>query len=282
MRVHNDDQLVRFDAPDGAKICARRFGSSDPAARTVVLLHGLTHNSLVMRPLALWLAARYTDVQVLALDFRGRGLSEWAQPYMVETYGDDVHALLCHVGVERAFFIGTSLGGLVTMEVASRWPEKIAGALLNDIGTEIDPAGIMRIKKYAGTREDASFQDLPSAAAYFRSIYHECLPGFDAYEELAESLLREDLSLHYDPRVNLSKPDPAWAQLETKFEKLVLTQVPVVVLRGEISDILAVETVRKMAQDRPNVTPITIPGVGHAPMLNEPEALEAISKVLLK
>jgi pimeloyl-ACP methyl ester carboxylesterase len=182
-----------------------------------------------------------------------------------------------------AIFVGTSRGGMITMSLAAKQPGAIAGAVLNDIGPEIEPRGLMRIKGYVGKLpEPRSFEE---GADILRRISGAHFPNVDAdgWMAAAKRGWREKkgrLATTYDPAlartlatVNPDKPIPTmWAQFEA------LTQVPLMVVRGANSDILSLETVEAMRGRHPDMDVVDIPDQGHAPMLAEPDIIAKIAQ----
>src|SRR6202046_1686041 len=141
---------IDWQSHDGLRLYARVYEASDRAAPTVLCLHGLTRNSRDFEDLAPHLQRRY---RVIVPDLRGRGFSArdtQPQNYQPGIYVQDVLALLGTVAAPRVAVIGTSLGGMLAMMLGFSHPDRIAGMVLNDVGPEIDPVGIERIKQYAG------------------------------------------------------------------------------------------------------------------------------------
>lgn len=277
---------MRWRSRDGRNLYASEYDAAPGGAlRTPILcLPGLTRNSRDFDELAPWLAS--LGRRVLALDLRGRGHSDRdpdPRHYQIPTYADDVVALLDHLSIPRAHLLGTSLGGLVSMTFAVRHPQRIAGAVLNDIGPSIDPAGAARITSYAGRTPPVT--DWKSAASYTKLINGAALPYYNEsdWDAMARRLFREDARgqpmLDYDPKV-LVPLGPIRMRIAQwlawyAFRRLTRGR-PVLLLRGALSDILAPATVERMRRVAPSLRYADIPGVGHAPMLSEPEARKAL------
>lgn len=250
----------------------------------LLLLHGLTRNCRDFEDVA----ARYAgDWRVLAVDFRGRGLSDPdpnSANYQPRTYAMDALQLLDELGVEQAVFLGTSLGGLVTMVAATVQPERIAGALLNDIGPEIVPDGIERIRTYVG--KPALFRDWEDAAAQLRARSGDVHPSYGEAEWLrfARRIARQtERGVEFDYDMRIAEPFEAGetgAIADGWPFYRALAGRPVLVLRGETSDLLSNSTLERMASEIPDVEVVTVPNVGHAPDLGEPEAVAAIDRLL--
>lgn len=276
-----------WTADDGLKLYARDYGD-DRAKLPVICIPGLTRNCRDFETVAPMIAAE--GRRVLAVDLRGRGRSERASDrrrYGPATYAADMSALLSSIGAPRAIFIGTSLGGLVIMTLATKKLPAIAGAVLNDIGPRVGAGGLKRIAAYAG--KGASISTWADAAAYIRTTNGAAFPDYDA-EQWAVMARRtfkvganEAPELDYDARV-VGKIRPwlvkllsplAWAA----FKRLAKNR-PVLVVRGQLSDILEAATVERMKRKAPTLATAEIPRVGHAPMLDEPAAQTALKSFL--
>jgi pimeloyl-ACP methyl ester carboxylesterase len=262
---------------DGLKLHYRLYPGDD-ALPPVLCLPGLTRNARDYDAFAARLAGRR---QVIAVDFRGRGKSDYAKDpmsYVPATYVADVQALLAERGIGRFVAVGTSLGGIVTMLLAQAGA-RIAAALLNDVGPEIEPAGISRIRGYVG--KGSSCPTWMHAARTLADGNADVYPDWQIEDWLAMAKRVYRLTsggrivLDYDLKIaepfrtpgNESGPD-MWAALSA------LRAVPVLVVRGGRSDVLAQAVAERMiaALDRGEL--VTVPGVGHAPMLTE-DALHA-------
>ena len=270
-------------AADGLRLHYREYaGAADKAP--ILCLHGLTRNSRDFAELA----ERYSPARrVIALDFRGRGLSEYdplPARYTPLTYAGDVICLLDELRIDRAVFVGTSLGGLVTMLIATMAPQRIAASILNDVGPELSDAGLDRIRSYVG--KDVRFESWDAAAeAIAENNRH--LPARYAHEDwlkMARRVCREEdgaVAFDYDMAIaapfDTQGPAPSvdmWPLFKA------LGQHPLLVVHGERSDLLAAEALAKMHEAVPDMKSVTVAGVGHAPMLDEPEALAAIDSFL--
>jgi pimeloyl-ACP methyl ester carboxylesterase len=270
---------------DGLKLHYRDYAG--PNDRPPVLcLHGLTRNSRDFEALADQLAG---DWRVISVDFRGRGKSEYdPQParYMPPTYAADVLHLLDEIGVEKAVFVGTSLGGLVTMIVAGFAPQRIAGAVLNDIGPELSAEGISRIGDYVGN--PVLFASWDEAAEKFREKFGEVHPSYGDEEWLAYArrVCRETsqgVGFDYDMAIGdaFKVMDDETAAAANAWPLLkALAGRPVLLLRGERSDLLSAEVAGKMCEVLPDAELVTVPNVGHAPDFAEPESILAVDGLL--
>ncbi|HUE79025.1 MAG TPA: alpha/beta hydrolase [Sphingomicrobium sp.] len=269
---------------DGLQLFYRDYPGGN--ARPLLLcLHGLTRNSRDFEKFAEHYAGRF---RVIAPDFRGRGMSDRdPQParYLPVTYAADILQLLDELGIGRAVFVGTSLGGLVTMLVARHQPQRIAAAVLNDVGPELDPSGIERIRGYVG--KSKRFRDWDEAAEYIAALNRN-LPASHGREDwlcVARRLCREAngaIVFDYDMAIaepfNQSGGGAAAVDMWPLYRQLV--HAPLLILRGEHSDLLAPATAQAMLADHPDAELVTVPGVGHPPELTEPEAVAAIDRLL--
>lgn len=282
---------VHWHARDGLRLHARRhLPASGVATGTVVCIPGLTRNAADFGAIAGDMAA--AGWQVLAIDLRGRAGSERAtdpRSYNPRTYAGDVATLLDQRGVRRAVFVGTSLGVLVTMTLATRRPDLVAAAALNDAGPEVPAEALARIGRYAG--KPVSPMDRAQAAAYVESIGRISFPGYGPadWAAMVDRMfrIRDDglLEPDYDPAiVRTIKP---WVLRMTRpllwhaWRKLSRCG-PMLVLRGAHSDVLPVAVARRMVDAAPDASLVEVAGVGHAPMLDEPEARAAIAQLLAR
>lgn len=278
-----DPKFIQFRAADGVLIAARDWRPEGEAEGVVLCLHGLTRNSRDFQVLAADLGRRY---RVIAPDQRGRGMSAYADPstYVLPVQLQDTLALLDHLGVDRCVVIGTSMGALMAVALAATAPDRIAGVVLNDAGPEVDPRGLARIAGYVG--EGTEVRTWRDAVKYLRTIHGQAYPTYadEDWERMARATYAwsgDGLRLDYDPRLRESFAAGATAgpDMWPLFE--ALRAVPSLIIRGEQSDILsaatAVEVTRRFGSDLASVR-----DRGHAPDLNEPEALQAIHAFLLR
>lgn len=268
---------------DGLKLHYRDYRG--PEDRPPILcLHGLTRNARDFEALAERLAG---DWRVIVPDFRGRGLSDHdpnSMNYLPPTYAADILQLLDERQIERAVFIGTSLGGLVTMIVAGFANQRIAAALLNDVGPELSNVGLDRIRAYVG--KPIVFGSWNDAAAAFAGKFGEVHPSYgqDDWLRYAKRVCRESgegIELDYDMAIvdpfdelyAAPRPD-AWPLFHA------LAGRPVTILRGSTSDLLSKEFAERMRDSIPGAELVTVPGVGHAPDFEEPESIAAVDRLL--
>jgi pimeloyl-ACP methyl ester carboxylesterase len=270
---------------DGLKLHYRDYAS--PADRPPVLcLHGLTRNARDFEALAEHLAG---DWRVLVADFRGRGGSEndaVSARYMPPVYAADVLQLLDELQIDRAVFVGTSLGGIVTMIVAGFAPQRIAGAVLNDVGPEVHTAGLDRIRSYVG--QPIVFRDWDDAVDKLSAKHGDVHPAYgrDDWLRYAKRVAHEtERGVEFDYDIAIAEPfklmDEATASAANAWPLFnALAGKPVTVLRGELSDLLSPEVAQRMREAIPGVELVEVPNVGHAPDLEEPEAVAAIDRLL--
>jgi pimeloyl-ACP methyl ester carboxylesterase len=272
-----------FTVGDGLTLHYRDYpGASDKPP--LLCLHGLTRNARDWADFAERYSPRF---RVLALDFRGRGGSEYdpvPARYNPLTYARDVIELLDQLALSQAVFVGTSLGGLVTMTIAATAPQRIAATIINDVGPDIDRAGIDRILSYVGN--DVRFSSWDEAARGIAAHYGGAFERYshEDWMKMARRNCREDngeIRFDYDMAIaepfKTSGPTPN-VDLWPFFA--ALGQKPLLVVRGAKSDLLTAATASRMREVAPNMKLAVVPGVGHAPELNEPEAVAAIDEFL--
>lgn len=276
---HRDDYLT---TTDGLRLHYRDYPG--PKDRPPLLcLHGLTRNA---RDFAVFAEHYSPSWRVIALDFRGRGLSDYDPApagYNPLIYARDVIELLHTLDIPKAICVGTSLGGLVTMTIAATAPQRIAASILNDIGPEFTDVGLDRIRSYVG--KDRRFASWDEAAEAIAGIQGPAFPNYDHgdWVAMARRNCRErdgEIVFDYDMAVALpfeAQPTPK-VDLWPIFK--ALGQHPLLVVRGELSDLLSAATLEKMHEAVPAMKSVTVPAIGHAPMLDEPEAVAAIDEFL--
>ncbi|MFM5885096.1 MAG: alpha/beta fold hydrolase [Novosphingobium sp.] len=272
---------------DGLKLHFRDYAGN--AARPPLLcLPGLTRNARDFEDLANRLSG---DWRVLCIDLRGRGESAYARDaasYNPMQYTDDLAALFEQQGLERAVFVGTSLGGLITMITAMTAPQRLAGVLLNDVGPEIDPAGLERIRTYVG--QGRSFPTWMHAARALEETQGDVFAHYRLPDWLAMAkrcmAVGGNGRIHFDYDMKIAEPivdaPPDQPAVDLWPAIAALGDVPTLLLRGENSDVLAPAVHQRMAGMLGRGEAVTVPGVGHAPMLDEPEAAAAIDRLLAR
>ena len=278
-----------FTSADGLRLHARIWEAAKTDAwRLVVCLPGLTRSTDDFASLGAALASGRTARRVVALDYRGRGLSDHDPGcrYDLATERADMLLVLDALGIGRAHFIGTSRGGLHVMAMAAGQRARIAAVVLNDIGPVLEPAGLARIKGYIGrgatpaTLADAvRMMKLGDAASGFEGLSDQEWRHFAATTFGGDEA---DLRLHYDPALartldalDLSQPLPdSWAQFDA------LRPAPVLTIRGGNSDLLSPGTLDAMTRRWPGNRALVVPGQGHAPLLADADTIAAIDDFL--
>jgi pimeloyl-ACP methyl ester carboxylesterase len=274
---------IDWQSHDGLRLYARIYDAPDSAAPTLLCLHGLTRNSRDFEDLAPHLQRRH---RVIVPDLRGRGFSArdpQPQNYQPGIYVQDILALLGAVDAARVAVIGTSLGGMLAMMLGFSHPTRIAGIVLNDVGPEIDPVGIERIKQYAGRLPPARTWKI--AVAQSVAVYGNAWPGLtpERWEVLARRGYREDaagvVELDADPNIGEAlRAAPAALDLWPLWG--ALRKVPTLAIRGARSDILNAATFARMKRENPDLQQLEIADRGHVPLLDEPECVAALDAFL--
>ena len=271
-----------ISAPDGLRLHARCYGRRSTPALPVVCLPGLARTAEDFAALATALSG--DGRRVIALDYRGRGLSDYDRDpsrYNFQVELADVLAVITALDCQPAVFVGTSRGGILLMLLAAVRPTAIAGAVLNDIGPVIEPKGLMRIKGYVGK--------LPQPTSYeeggeiLRRLFDAQFPKLGRDDWLASAhrafkLENGALVPTYD--VNLAKTlegvdfDKPFPPLWKEFD--ALANIPLMVIRGANSDLLSTATVEAMAARRQAMDMLEVPDQGHAPLLAEADTIARI------
>ena len=274
-----------FQTGDGLRLYARDYPGPGDSAPVVLCLHGLTRTSRDFQDLAPDLAAHF---RVLVPEQRGRGLSDYdsdASRYTIIHYVQDTYRLLQSLEIEQVAVVGTSMGGLMTFALNALYPGLIVRAVINDIGPEIATEGLERIKSYVGSA--GPFDDWASATAYLRSISAEIFPQWDEdqWDYFATQTYVErkgKVVIDYDPRiVEPLKEEGADTETNTLWSMFsALAAVPTLLVRGALTDLLSERCVAKMRQHHQQFDVLTVPNVGHAPMLNEAGVSAAIQSFL--
>lgn len=269
---------IRFTAHDGLTLYARHYGEGARGARPVICLPGLTRNSSDFHDLASFLANHPSRPrEVYCPDYRGRGKSDWDADWrnyspFIELL--DLLDLMAIRGLHRVAVVGTSRGGIISMLLALMRPAALAALVLNDIGPEIETAGLARIMGYAGKVPLPG--DWQEARDLVRSMNKRFFTNLSEAEwaDLASQFFAEENGRPapgYDPKlsnalseIDISQKIPTmWTQFEA------LKNIPVLVLRGENSDLLSAKTVAEMAERHPRLASVTVHAQGHAPLLKD-------------
>ncbi len=275
-------------SPDGLRLHYRDYAGGHDGRPPLLCLPGLTRNARDFEPLA----ARFAgDWRLICPDMRGRATSAQAKDpmtYVPLTYLQDISRLLADLAITRFVAVGTSLGGLITMLVAATHREWLAGALLNDVGPALDEAGLARIRTYVGVNQ--SHPSWVHAARALEEGNRDVYPayGLEQWLAMAKRLYRLNsagrIVLDYDMRI--AEPIRAMgseAGVDMWPVMAAFRDIPTLLLRGERSDLLSAETVQRMVADiGAKAELVTVPGVGHAPALDEPESIAAIDRLLAR
>ena len=271
---------------DRLDLYARIYGDCEDGI-PVLMMHGLTRNSADFENIAEILRHSH---KLIIPDQRGRGRSDYdtnQENYAPHIYVQDMFALLRSLDVEKVVLLGTSMGGLIAMLMAASKPEIVKSIILNDIGPEVDQAGLVRLQQYVG--HPVRVENWQDAAAYCQKINAIAFPNYDTndWTAFAKRTFIADgdgvPKLVYDPKIseglkgnaeNAAPPD-LWSVWD------MLSQIPILTVRGETSDILSPATLAKMSEQHgSDFYIVEVPDIGHAPMLDETAAVDAITAFL--
>lgn len=274
---------------DGLTLHARDYGSDLHERLPIICLPGLTRNSRDFHQLALFFSKHpQTPRRVIALDYRGRGRSDWdpnKASYNIAVEAQDVLTLCETLGISRALFIGTSRGGLILHLIAVMRPEILAGVVFNDVGPVLELEGLRHIQDYLSrARQPVNWED---AAVLLHELHGAEFPALkqEDWQEMAKALYRQEggrVVSDFDPAIaeamrgaDFTKPLlDMWAQYEA------MRLVPVLVVRGENSKLLAEATVGEMLNRHPMSERVTAFGQGHAPLLHLDDVVERIEQFI--
>jgi len=273
-----------FRSRDGLKLCYREY-PGDVHKVPVLCLAGLTRHSGDFARLAASLAPTR---RVICPDQRGRGRSQhdpnWLN-YHPGTYVDDTWILLRELGLERVIVIGTSLGGVMAMLMASLRPRQLAGVVLNDVGPELSITGSHRIQNYLGRMPHVANWD--EAAAHLKETCGNLYPDFtpQLWREFARNTYFEDeagrIRLSYDTKLaELMRLLPYGAMPPMWYAYAALQSIPTLAIRGSLSDLLSVATFERMKREKPDLVQFTVANQGHAPLLHEASCQDEIARFL--
>jgi pimeloyl-ACP methyl ester carboxylesterase len=263
------------------RLACYEWGRKD-APHTAICVHGLTRNARDFDRIAASLAEN--DYRVICVDVVGRGASDWLSDpaaYNYTQYLADMAGVLAYADADQVDWIGTSMGGLIGILLASMPQTPIRRIVLNDVGPLISEAAIGRIAEYVCNVPELS--DRAAASAYLRAIYEKIGPCTDEdYTRMVEHSLRSlpsgGFGLNYDPAIatafaNIKGDVDLWAN----YDKITC---PVLVLRGALSDVLTTDTANEMTQRGPRAQLITVPDIGHYPGLMDFAQIAAVKKFL--
>jgi len=273
-------------SPDGLRLHYRDYAGGEDGRPPLLCLPGLTRNARDFEPLAARLAG---DWRLICPDMRGRAESAYAKDamsYVPLSYLQDIGRLLADLAITRFVAVGTSLGGLITMLAAGTHGEWLAGAVLNDVGPTLDDAGLARIRTYVGV--GSTHPTWVHAARALEATNADIYPLYDLDQwiAMAKRLYRLNnagrIVLDYDMRIaeplrmaGAEGGVDLWPALGP------FRNIPTLLLRGERSDLLSAATAERMLREiGPSAELVTVPHVGHAPLLDEPEAAAGIERLL--
>lgn len=275
-----------YQSSDGLKLYARDYPAKTDTAPTILCMHGLTRNSADFEGISEVLAG---DYRLLVVDQRGRGRSQYdtaTANYQPSIYVQDMFRLLEGLAIDRLILMGTSMGGIMAMLMAVLQPTMVQALIVNDIGPEVNAAGLERLKHYVG--KTAAVESWEEAAQQSKEINGLAFPNADAdfWPQFARRTYRQNQygkpQLAYDCAIaeplNDTESNSAAPDLWPVFEQI--TAIPMLLIRGALSDILAPQCVQQMRELKPDLKFAQVPNVGHAPMLDESAAIDAITQFL--
>ncbi len=279
-----------YTAQDGLSLYFREYGAACGDLLPVLCLAGLTRNSKDFHEFALHLAP---ERRVICPDYRGRGDSasdpNWRHYDGRHELLDVIH-LLAVTNLTRLVVVGTSFGGILAMALAAARPRVLAGVVLNDVGPELDPEGAKQIIDFISV--DRPHPDWPSAAAFLRETFgpHWALDQAGWLKAARLTYVEgSDGQLHFDYDLALVRGITHAAEggiggpgADYWHLFRALRPVPTLALRGEHSAFLSAKTFTAMAEAKPDLERLTVPGVGHAPFLEDPETLRVIDAFLAR
>lgn len=268
---------------DGIRLHYRDY-EGDPARPPILCIPGLTRN---VRDFADLAADLSPDWRLICVSLRGRGESGYARDpmsYVPLVYLQDLEALIDELGLDRFIVFGTSLGGLLTMLLSATGAGRIAGALLNDVGPALEPEGLARIRTYVG--KAASFPTWIHAARAIAETNAAAYPGYgiEDWLHMAKRLCRLTpagrVVFDYDMKIAdpMRLPNEGGFDLWPAFDSL--RDAPLLLVRGDRSDLLSTVTTDEMRRRHPGADLVTVEGVGHAPTLAEPAVRAGVARLL--
>lgn len=272
---------------DGLRLHYRDYAGDDAALPPILCIPGLTRNARDFEGFAAQLAGAW---RVIAVDLRGRGESAYAKDpltYAPLSYIQDLESLIAELALGRFVLAGTSMGGLLAMHLGATSPQRVAGLIVNDVGPELDEAGMARIRATIG--RTSTWPTWVHAARDFADLHREAFPKWKLEDWLlfAKRMARIGsagrIVPDYDMRISeaLRAASPV-AGLDLWAAWQALSDVPALVVRGERSDILSAATLQQMLDSNPQAAALTVTGIGHAPTLDEPEVAAAIDALLIR
>jgi pimeloyl-ACP methyl ester carboxylesterase len=272
-----------YRSQDDLELHYRDYGDPLAARAPLLCLAGLTRNA---KDYARFAAREAVRRRVICPDYRGRGRSQYDRDwrnYRPETYLGDIRHLLAAANLGRVVVIGTSLGGILAMALGALLPASLAGVVLNDVGPEIAGPGLARILDYIAV--DRPQPDWEHASAHMRGMFPNLgLKSEEDWRRVTDGTYRlgADGLLHFDWDVAIARPlresptpvPDLWPLFRS------LGKLPVLALHGALSDVLSEATFARMAEEKPDLVRVSVPGVGHTPSLEEPEVRVALEAFL--
>ena len=272
---------------DGLKLHAKTIGPENGTALPVLCLPGLTRTADDFDDIARALASdRTTPRRVVAVDYRGRGLSD-SDPdpakYSVPIEMGDVLTIVASLGISRTILLGTSRGGLISMALAATQPQLPAGVIMNDIGPALEMDGLMKIKGYIAS--PPSRKTWEEAARGLKDLFGSAFPSLTDAEWMTwtRRAFREKpdgsgLERTYDLKLAqafagldpANPPPPIWGL----FDKLA--GIPLMLVHGGLSDLLSPQGVQDMRARRPDIDLVEVSDQGHAPLLADKPTTDRI------
>ena len=274
---------VFVTAQDGLALHVRRYGSGHACAHSVVCLPGLARTAADFHPLATALADNpATPRLVLALDYRGHGQSQYDRNpnnYTIRVALADLSAVLAALEITSAIFVGTSFGGVLAMMLAVLPPIAVAGVLLNDIGPVMEPRGLMRIKSYVGKLPIARNFEEEILRWLFEKQFTKLAPqDWIAFAQRTWREHRGALTPNHDLKLARALRGLSLERLPTLWDQFdALAHIPLMVIRGANSDMVARPTLNAMLARRDQLEVVVMPDQGHAPLLAESEVIRRIA-----
>ncbi len=280
--MHFEERYYR--SRDGLSLYYRDY-AGDPHKTPVLYLPGLTRNSKDFARSANHIAP---GRRVICPDLRGRGRSEydpnWLN-YHPGMYVDDMWMLLHELKLERVTAVGTSLGGVMAMTMASLRPHSLVGVVLNDVGPELEMIGSQRIQNYVGrVHGTASWDD---ATIQVKQMFGDVYPDLieERWQEFARNTFREAadgrICLDYDCKIaDLMRMLPFGLMPPIWYIYAALQAIPTLAIRGELSDLLSERIFDRMLREKPDLLQLRVPNRGHAPLLHEPPVQAALDAFL--
>lgn len=252
--------------------------------RVLVCVHGLTRCARDFDFLARELCGHY---RVVCPDVPGRGESDWLKnpmEYAMPTYLGDMVTLIARIGAQSVHWVGTSMGGLIGMTLASLPESPVTRLVLNDIGPVLGAAALERIATYVGKAQ--AFPSFDAAEQFVRVVAAPFGPHNDAqWRFLTEHVVRREQDgtyrLRYDPAIAVPFNAEATHKDIELWNVYDAVRCPTLVMRGEYSDLLSRETAARMAERGPRAKSVEIAGIGHAPTLMHADQIAVVREFLL-